>query len=102
MTLGKAGAVLAACIFILGFKLGIEATRVIPAALDRIDAISSLYRHTVWGTIFGPFFSSLVIGAVFLVVKWALTRSFDRYYALGWAGLVVASAGIMKLATTQA
>jgi hypothetical protein len=75
---------------------------VIPAALDRIDAIASLYRHTVWGTIFGPFFSSLVIGAVFLVVKWALTRSFDRYYALGWAGLVVANAGIMKLATTQA
>jgi hypothetical protein len=156
MTLGKVGAVLAACIFILGFKLGIEATRVSPpevrlwnlpykqfmavpiisitlfagfvtagilnrrrseihrpmmllatlevvaAALDRIDVITSLYRHTVWGTIFGPFFASLVIGAVFLVVKWALTRSFDRYYALGWAGLVVASAGIMKLATTQA
>lgn len=155
MTLGKVGAVLAACIFILGLKLGIEATRVsppevrlwnlpykqfmavpvisvtifagfvtagilnrrrpqihrpmmllatlavIPAALDRIDAISSLYRQTIWGTIFGPFFSSLVIGAVFLVVKWALTRSFDRYYALGWAGLVVASAGIMKLATTD-
>jgi len=155
MTLGKVGAVLAACIFILGLKLGIDATRVsppevrlwnmpykqfmavpvisitifagfvtagllnrrrpevhrpmmllaalaaIPAALDRIDAISSLYRQTVWGTIFGPFFSSLVIGAVFLVVKWALTRKFDRYYAMGWAGLVVASAGIMKLATTE-
>lgn len=156
MTLGKVGAVLAACIFILGFKLGIEATRIsppevrlwnlpykqfmdvpiitimlfagfatvgilnwrrpkihrpmmllatqaaVPAALDRIPAISSLYRETVWGAIFGPFFSALVIGAVFLVVKWALTRSFDRYYALGWAGLGVASAGIMKLATTQA
>ncbi|HRD68426.1 MAG TPA: hypothetical protein PKY50_20055 [Candidatus Competibacter sp.] len=156
ITLGKIGAVLAACIFILGFKLGIEATRVtppevrlwnlpykqfmavpiisvtvfagfvtagivnrrrpeihrpmmllatlavIPAALDRIDAITSLYRDTVWGTLFGPFFSSLVIGAVFLVVKWALTRSFDRFYAAGWAGLVVVSAGIMKLATTQA
>ena len=73
----------------------------IPAALDRIDALSSLYRHTVWGTIFGPFFSALVIGGVFLVVRWALTRAFDRYYAIGWAGLVVASAGIMKLATTQ-
>jgi len=155
MTLGKVGAVLAACVFILGLKLGIEATRVsppevrlwnmpykqfmavpiisitifagfvtagilnrrrpeihrpmmllatlaaIPAALDRIDAISSLYRQTVWGMIFGPFFSSLVIGAVFLVAKWALTRKFDRYYAMGWAGLVVASAGIMKLATTE-
>lgn len=155
MTLGKVGAVLAACIFILGLKLGIEAAKVnppelrlwnmpykqfmavpiisitifagfvtagilnrqrpeihrsmmllatlaaIPAALDRIDAISSLYRQTAWGTIFGPFFSSLVIGVVFLVLKWALTRKFDRYYATGWAGLVAASAGIMKLATTD-
>jgi hypothetical protein len=155
MTLGKVGAVLAACIFILGLKLGIEATRVsppgvrlwnlpykqfmavpiisiaifagfvtagllnrrrpeihrpmmllatlaaIPAALDRMEAISALYRHTVWGIIFGPFFSSLVIGGVLLTVKWALTRKFDRYYAMGWAGLVVASAGIMKLATTD-
>jgi hypothetical protein len=154
MMLGKLGAVLAGCIFLLGLQVGISAARVappevrlwnlpykqfmavpvisiiifgafvtagilnrrraaihrpmmllatlaaIPAALDRIDAIASLYRQTVWGTIFGPFFSSLVIGAVFLVVKWALTRKFDRYYAMGWAVLVVASAGIMKLATT--
>jgi hypothetical protein len=156
MTLGKIGAVLAACIFLLGWRLGISSARVappefrlweltakqfmtvpvisitifagfvaagvwnrrrpevhrpmmllatlaaIPAALDRIPAISDLYRHTVFGPIFGPFFSGLVIGGVFLVVKWVLTRQFDRYYAMGWAGLVVASAGIMKLATTQA
>jgi len=156
MTLGKIGAGLAACVFLLGFKIGIEATRVappevrlwnmpykqfmavpiisillfagfvtagilarrrpqvhrpmmllatlaaIPAALDRIDAISSLYRDTLWGTLFGPFFSSLVIGAVFLLIKWALTRSFDRYFALGWAGLVVAGAMIMQLAPTRA
>lgn len=154
MALGKLGAVLAACIFVLGLKLAVAAPRVsppevrlwnlpykqfmavpfisitifagfvivgllnrrrpaihrpmmllatlaaIPAALDRIDAISALYRHTVWGAIFGPFFSSLVIGVIFLVAKWALTRKFDRYYALGWAGLVMASAAIMRLATT--
>jgi hypothetical protein len=155
MALGKIGAVLAACIFLLGLKLGIKAVRVsppearlwnmpykhfmavpiisitifaafvtagilnrrrpgihrpmmllatlaaIPAALDRIEAIASLYRQTVWGMIFGPFFSSLVTGAVFLVVNWALTRKFDRYYAMGWVGLVVVSAGIMKLATSS-
>ena len=115
MLLGKIGAVLAACIFILGIRVGISAPKVappdlrlwnlpykqfmavpiisitifaafvaagvwyrrrpevhrpmmllatlaaIPAALDRIDAISSLYRQTIWGTIFGPFFSALVI-----------------------------------------
>lgn len=155
-TLGTIGAVLAGCIFLLGFKLGIEATRVsppdvrlwnlpykqfmavpiisitlfggfvtagilsrrrpqvhrpmmllatlaaIPAALDRIEAISSLYRHTVWGTLFGPFFSSLVLGAVFLLARWALTRSFDKYFALGWAGLVGVSGLVMQVAPTRA
>lgn len=75
---------------------------VVPAAVDRIDAIRSLYSGTVWGTIFGPFFGSLVTGLLFLVVKWLLTRSWDRWYAMGYAGLVVASPLIMRLATTSA
>jgi hypothetical protein len=154
MLLGRVGAVLAACIFALGVRMGIQAARVSPpelrlwnmpykqflavpiigvtvfaifvaigvwyrrrpeihrpmmllatlaaivAALNRIDWITSLYRQTIWGTIFGPFFAVLVIGALLFAVKWALTRSFDRYYALGWAGFVLASAGIMRLATT--
>lgn len=155
MTLGKIGAVLAACIFVLGWQVGISAARVappqfelwnlnakqfltvpvisitifgvfvaigvwkrrqpdvhrpmmllatmaaIPAALDRIPALVNLYQHTVWGTMFGPFFSALVISAGFMVVKWALTGKFDRYFAAGWAVLVVTSAGIMKLARTE-
>lgn len=72
-----------------------------PAALNRIDALNSLYSQTIWGTIFGPFFISLLIGAVFFVIKWALTRKFDAYFATGWAFLVAVSAGIMKLATTD-
>jgi len=155
MLLGRVGAVLAACIFVLGVRIGISAARISPpelrlwnmpykqflaipiigitvfavfvaigvwyrrrpeihrpmmllatlaaivAALDRIDWMTSLYRQTIWGTIFGPFFAALVIGAVLFGVKWALTRSFDRYFALGWAGLVLASAGIMALATSD-
>ena len=156
MRVGKIGAMLAACIFVLGFRVGIEAARVSPpearlwnlpykqflavpiisitifagfvavgvwnrrrpevhrpmmllatlaaitAAVDRIDAITGLYRHTVWGTIFGPFVGSLAVGALLFLVKWALTRSFDRWYAMGYAGLVVASALVMRLATTHA
>jgi hypothetical protein len=156
MALGKIGAVLAACIVLLGWRIGISAARVappefslwnlnakqfltvpvisitifagfvalgvwkrarpeihkpmmllatlaaIPAALDRIPAIGDLYRHTVLGTVFGPFFSSLVLGAAFLLVKWALTGAFNKYFAAGWAFLAVASAGIMRLATTPA
>jgi hypothetical protein len=156
MMVGEIGAVLAACMSVLGFRLGIEVVKVsqpevrpwnlpyrqfmavpimsiaifagfvaagiwyrrrpevhrsmmllatltvISAAADRIGPLGDPYRHTIWRTIFGPFFSTLVLGAVFLVAKWALTRSFDRYYAMGWAGLVVASAAIMQLAPTSA
>jgi len=73
-----------------------------PAAVGCVDAIGDLYSGTVWGAIFGPFFGSLVIGLFFLVVKWLPTRSWDRGYAIGYAGLVVASALIMRLATTTA
>lgn len=75
---------------------------VIPAAVDRIDAIQALYRGTMWGTLFGPFFSTLVIGLLFLVMKRLLARSWDRWLAVGYAGLVVASALTMQLATTTA
>ncbi|MGE5305919.1 MAG: hypothetical protein ACM3TN_21615 [Alphaproteobacteria bacterium] len=80
----------------------LAALTVIAAALDRIDAIRNLYSGTVWGTIFGPFFAPLAIGLLFLVVKWSLTRSWDRWYAMGYAGLVVAGALTMQLAPSQA
>jgi hypothetical protein len=73
---------------------------VIPAAVDRIDAIRGLYSGTVWGTIFGPFFGTLVLGLLCLIMKWLLTRSWDRWYAAGYTGLVLASALTMRLATT--
>jgi hypothetical protein len=154
--LGYMGAGLAACIVILGFRLGIEATLISPpelriwglspkqfmavpivsilifagfvgigvwqrrrpevhrpmmllaslaamsAAVSRIDAISDLYRGTVWESLFGPFFSTLAIGALLLVIKWGMTCSFSRPFALGYAGLVAANVGIIQLATTSA
>lgn len=156
MMMGKIGAVLAGCIFVLGFRLGIQVVKVsppevrlwnlpyrqfmavpiisivvfagfvaagvwyrrvrevhrsmmllatlaaIPAAADRIGPVSDLYRHTIWGTLFGPFFSTLVLAGIFLVAKWAMTRSFDRYYAAGWGVLVVVSAVTMQLAPSSA
>lgn len=154
--LGYIGAGLAACIVILGFRLGIESTLVsppelkiwglvpkqflavpivsilifagfvfigvwhrrrpevhrpmmllaslaaMPAAVSRIDAISDLYRGTVWESLFGPSFATLLLGALFLLLKWRLTRSVSRPFALGYVALVAASVGIMMLATTSA
>jgi hypothetical protein len=73
-----------------------------PAALDRIDAVKNLYSDTLWGPLFGPFFGMLAIGLLLFVLKWALTREFDRWFAIGYVGLVAISAGIMRLATTSA
>ncbi len=75
---------------------------VMPAALDRIDAIKSLYEGTVWGTLFGPFFSTLVVGVLLVGAKWLLTRSLDRYFAIGFAALTAISIGIVQLAPTRA
>jgi hypothetical protein len=74
---------------------------VISAATDRIPAIISLFDRTAWGAIFGPFFPPLVVGGLLIIVKWALTGSHDRYLTVGWMGLVLADAGIMKLSATQ-
>lgn len=70
------------------------------AGLDRIDPIRELYSHSFLGGIFGPFFSALAIGLALFVIKWALTRSFDRAFALGLLAQILIDAIIMRLATT--
>jgi hypothetical protein len=75
---------------------------VMSAAVSRIDAISGLYRGTIWESVFGPFFATLLVGAFLLVVKWRLTGSLNRWFAMGYVGLVASSALIMQLATTPA
>lgn len=73
---------------------------VMPAALDRVDAIRNLYAGTVWGTLFGPFFASLMIGVLLLVLKTVLSRQLDRTFAVGLTVLTVISLIIMRVAPT--
>jgi hypothetical protein len=73
---------------------------VMPAALDRVDAIRNLYVGTVWGTLFGPFFTSLIIGVLLLVLKTVLIRKLDRTFAVGLTILSVISLLIMQVAPT--
>lgn len=72
----------------------------IPAALDRIGPIHNLYDQTIWGRLFGPFFSSLVIGLLLLCIHRLLTRSLNRWFARGYVLLVVSSFLIFQLAST--
>jgi hypothetical protein len=75
---------------------------VMSAAVSRIDALSDFYRGTMWESVFGPFFVTLLVGAVLLAVKWWLTGTLNRWFAWGYAWLVAANALIMQLATTSA
>ncbi len=72
------------------------------AAMDRIDVIREIYSKTVLYTIWGPFFSTLVIGAVVLVLRCVLMRSFDRWFAIGLGSLSVVFALAVRVATTPA
>lgn len=80
--------------------LGTLAT--ISAAVSRIDAISHLYTGTVWERVFGPFFTTLLIGAALVAVRCVLARNIERPLVVGFAALSAASWGILALARTDA
>lgn len=71
-------------------------------AVDRITNVRLLYEHHLLGAVFGPFLPPVVVGAAFFLVRWALTRSFDRAYAWGYAALVLIGPAAMTLAKTPA
>ena len=72
-----------------------------PAALDRIDPIRTIYESTFLGPNFGPFFWALVIGFVLLVLFSLLTRSINRWFAAGFASLFIIDALVMQLAPSR-
>ena len=75
---------------------------VMPAAMDRIDAVRELYSKTFLYSIWGPFFSTLVIGAVVFILKCVLSRCFDRWFAIGLSSLFLIYAVATQLTTTSA
>lgn len=72
------------------------------AAVSRIDTLNNLYIGTVMEQIFGPFFMTLVLAWILLIVRCALERSFDRWLALGVAGVTMISLAIVQIAPTSA
>jgi hypothetical protein len=72
------------------------------APIARIDWMSHWYVGTIWGSLFGPFFMTLVVGLVLFIIKTILTRSFDRYYAIGFAALVAFNWATWAIAPTDA
>ena len=72
------------------------------AAIARIGFLNSLYQGTILETIFGPTLMTIVIGLVLFIIKSALTRSFDRYYATGFAAFTVIFVFAWTIAPTNA
>lgn len=71
---------------------------IITGATARIPALYPLFGHTGWVGLFGPVFC---LGAVLLLIRFALTRSFDRWFAAGYAVWVIVFITSTNLAFTD-
>lgn len=60
-----------------------------PAGFFRIPAISGVIMSNIH-TIIAPWVPMLILGTVLLVLKSLMTRSWDRYLAKGFAGVILA------------
>ncbi len=72
------------------------------AAVSRIDPITRLYVGTPLEHWFGPFLGMLAVAVLLLGLRSALTRTLDRWLALGVGILILAGAGTMLVARTGA
>lgn len=68
-------------------------------ATARIPFLHSVFGDIGWMGLFGPVFC---IGAVLLLIRYVLTRSLDRWFAIGYACWVIIFIGSTKLALTEA
>jgi hypothetical protein len=67
-------------------------------ATARMPFLHPFFGATGWMGLFGPVFC---IGAVLLLIRCMLTRSFDRWFALGYGVWVVIFIASVKLALTE-
>ena len=71
---------------------------ILSGATARIGLVNSVFGYHQWMALFGPV---IALGALLLLVRWAITRSFEREFAVGFAALVVVSLVVSRLAVTD-
>ena len=59
-----------------------------PAGLFRIPSIAGLVMSTIH-SMFALWVPMLILAVFLLLIKWLITRTWDRYFALGVAGIMV-------------
>lgn len=80
----------------------LSSVSVVAAAFGRMRPLNALLEET-WGvTVFGAFFTSVIVAGIFLLVKCVVSKSFDRWFALGFAAFAASCAGITLIAKTAA
>ena len=70
---------------------------IISGATGRIPLVSSIFGYHHWMGIFGPV---VALGVLLLVARSAMTRRFEREFAVGLAALVVVTVVVSGLAAT--
>lgn len=71
---------------------------ILSGATGRIPLVGSIFGMHHWMGIFGPV---VALGGILLLVRMAVTRRFDREFALGFGALVMASVVATELAVTD-
>ena len=67
-------------------------------ATGRIPLVNSIFGFHQWMALFGPV---VALGGLCLLVRWAMTRTFEREFAIGYATLVVVTLAVSRLAITN-
>ncbi len=71
---------------------------ILSGATGRIPLVNSIFGFHQWMALFGPV---VALGAILLLVRLALTRSFEREFAVGFAALLLVSLAVSRLAMTD-
>ena len=71
---------------------------IVSGATGRIQMVNSIFGNHHWMAIFGPV---VAIGVVLLLVRWAMTRSFEPELSMGLGALVAASVVAAAAADTN-
>jgi len=71
---------------------------ILSGATGRIPLVNSIFGFHTWTALFGPV---VALGGLLLLVRWAMTRSFEREFAIGYAAFVMVSALAASIAVTN-
>jgi len=72
---------------------------ILAGATVRMPSLFPIFGESGWVGIFGPLFT---LGAVFLLARSLLGRAFDRWFALGYAAMIVLYVAACRFAVTDA